>query len=256
MKKLGLSFSGGGVKALVYLGVLKALYDNAIEVHAIGALSGGAIIAGLFGTGKSFEEIESIIKNVNISSLLDVNPFDGVEILDQERVLETFKTYVGDFKIENTKPALAIFATDLDERKAAVMREGDLAEAILASCALSPLMLPYKISGKLLAEGGYSVYYGAKYIREMGADIVVGCDVDSISTLKFMEPIGSIFQSISALVRVNAEKELLLDPVDLDIGNFKDGVNMFDFKKMDNKLVDAGYQRTLEVVPQIKKLLK
>ena len=48
MKKLGLVFSGGGVRALAHAGLLKALDENGIQPSIISGTSGGALVGGLY----------------------------------------------------------------------------------------------------------------------------------------------------------------------------------------------------------------
>ena len=49
--KLGLALSGGGIRGIAHVGVLKALEDNGIKVEAIGGTSAGSIVAALYAMG-------------------------------------------------------------------------------------------------------------------------------------------------------------------------------------------------------------
>ena len=58
--KIAIALSGGGVRAIAHLGVVKVLIDNGFEIEAISGSSAGAIIGALLSDGKSPEDILKI----------------------------------------------------------------------------------------------------------------------------------------------------------------------------------------------------
>ena len=54
---LGLALSGGGAKAAVHIGVLKALEDENIKIDYISGTSSGSIIASLYACGYKPKEL-------------------------------------------------------------------------------------------------------------------------------------------------------------------------------------------------------
>ena len=62
MKKLGLVFSGGGVRALAHAGLLKALDENGIQPSIISGTSGGALVGGLYACGVAPEQMLDFFK--------------------------------------------------------------------------------------------------------------------------------------------------------------------------------------------------
>lgn len=60
---LGLVLSGGGVKGAAHIGVLKALEEENIKFDFISGASSGSIVAALYASGNSAEEIYDIFKN-------------------------------------------------------------------------------------------------------------------------------------------------------------------------------------------------
>jgi NTE family protein len=63
--RVGLVLSGGGSRGLAHVGVLKALEEQRIPIHAIAGTSMGAVVGGLYASGMSAEEIEKLIRSVN-----------------------------------------------------------------------------------------------------------------------------------------------------------------------------------------------
>lgn len=69
-KKVGVVLSGGGAKGLAHIGVLKVLEENGVKVDYIAGTSMGAIIGGLYASGYTASELDSIFKNVDTEALL------------------------------------------------------------------------------------------------------------------------------------------------------------------------------------------
>lgn len=59
---LGLVLSGGGVKGAAHIGVLKALEEEGIKISGITGTSSGSIVASLYASGYSADEIYYIFK--------------------------------------------------------------------------------------------------------------------------------------------------------------------------------------------------
>ncbi|MFM7903260.1 MAG: patatin-like phospholipase family protein, partial [Bacteroidota bacterium] len=60
-QKTGLVLSGGGVRGMAHIGVLKALEENNIKIDCITGTSAGAIIGAYYAAGLSPVEIERIV---------------------------------------------------------------------------------------------------------------------------------------------------------------------------------------------------
>ncbi len=60
---VALVLSGGGAKGLAHIGVIKALEENNIPIDYIAGTSMGAIVAGLYASGFSTEEMEELFRS-------------------------------------------------------------------------------------------------------------------------------------------------------------------------------------------------
>jgi lysophospholipid hydrolase len=58
--KISVILSGGGLKAVSYLGFIKVLEENGIELDVVGAISGGALIATIMGLDKDYSYIKEV----------------------------------------------------------------------------------------------------------------------------------------------------------------------------------------------------
>jgi len=81
------------------------------------------------------------------------------------------------------KLPFAAITTELPARRTMVIREGELASAISASCALRGVRRPVQREGKRLKDGGIACVLPSEACRALGADFVIGSDVWELSSL-------------------------------------------------------------------------
>ena len=77
--KVGVVLSGGGAKGYAHVGALKRIEEAGIKIDYIGGTSMGAIIGGLYAAGYTPDELEKIMHQLDISSLITQNK-DRAEI--------------------------------------------------------------------------------------------------------------------------------------------------------------------------------
>src|SRR6188768_2381125 len=68
--KIGLVLSGGGAKGFAHIGVLKVLEQAGVKIDYIGGTSMGAVVGGLYASGYSATQIDSIFYHTNFDELL------------------------------------------------------------------------------------------------------------------------------------------------------------------------------------------
>lgn len=66
-QSVGLVMSGGGAKGLYHIGVLRALEQNQIPIDYIAGTSMGSIIGGLYASGYSIDQMESVALSGDMS---------------------------------------------------------------------------------------------------------------------------------------------------------------------------------------------
>src|SRR3989337_3948162 len=69
----GLALSGGGARALSQIGVLKALVEAGIETDVIVGTSMGSIVGGLYASGFTIDELDSIAVHTGWDDLTALN---------------------------------------------------------------------------------------------------------------------------------------------------------------------------------------
>lgn len=208
--KIGLVLSGGGAKGFAHIGVLNVLEDAGIKIDYIGGTSMGAVIGGLYAIGYNAKQIDSIIATTNFSNVINdfiprssknfyekrndelyalVLPFNKFSIGTPEALSKgmynfnllsrlTFPVrHVRDFK-ELPTPFLCV-GTNIALGEQVVFDKGILAQAITGSSSLPSIFAPVIIDNNLIIDGGVINNYPIDEVRKMGADIIIGVDVQS-----------------------------------------------------------------------------
>lgn len=282
--KIGLVLSGGGAKGFAHIGVLKVLEQAGVKIDYIAGTSMGAVVGGLYASGYSATQIDSIFYNTDFDELLqdyiprasknfyEKNndqmyalslPFNklkiGIPIAFSKGMYNynllsklTHKVrHVRDFS-KLPIPFLCI-ATDIEKGEEVILKEGYLPQAMLASSAFPSLFSPVEIDGKLLIDGGVMNNYPVEQVRKMGADIVIGVDVqDDLKDRNSLKDATRILVQITNLdmIKVMKDKIKLTDIyIKPDVSDY--GVISFDKGR---EIIKKGEEAAFPLYEEMKKL--
>lgn len=178
-KKIGLSLSGGGMRGIGHLGVIKALEEYHIKPCILSGTSAGAIVAAFYATGHSPDEILGIAQQTNLFSPSNFKLKKG-GWFGTSAFKMLYQRYFPDNKLENLKIPLYVAATDISEANTEYFNEGDLCNALLASACL-PLVFPaVTFNGKTYLDGGITNNLPIEPIREK-CDFLIGVHVNALN---------------------------------------------------------------------------
>lgn len=243
--KVGLVLSGGGAAGLAHIGVIKVIEEAGIPIDYIGGTSMGSIVGALYALGYTADEMETILMGTDWPKLLsDKIPREDLTF-EVKKEMEKFfidfpltrkgiqlpsglvvghnimnmlagitwsafdKKDFSDFHI----PFLCIGA-DIVTGEEVVMTSGVLHDALRASMAIPTAFTAIEIDGKLMIDGGYLNNFPADHVKLMGADIIIGVDVQrDLRTKSELNSMIAIIMQASALVReeANARNRELCD---------------------------------------------
>ena len=282
--KVGLVLSGGGARGYAHIGALRVIEEAGIKIDYIGGTSMGAIVGGLYAAGYSADQLEQLLRSVDILAeiqdaveredrtiyeklydekyLLSISMQDfGIQLptafSDGQRVHDLFANWtagvghIDDFS-KLPIPFLAV-ATDLETGDDVVLESGMLAEAMRASAALPGVLSPYELDGRLLTDGGVSNNYPAEEIKAKGMDYVLGISVESDPLkAKDIASIADLLMQI-AFFQANRRNVEQYEVTDLDIKPDLSGFSVLSFSDIDT-LINAGYLAALTMKPQLDSL--
>lgn len=196
-KKVGLVLSGGGVKGMSHIGVLKALQEFNIEPVVISGASAGAIVGALYAQGSGIDDMLAFFKE---TPLFKYNFFALRKpgLFDTEKYLTILDDYMDATTFEDLKKSLTVVATNLESGTPQYFNTGELLRPVLASAALPPVFSPVKIEQTLYADGGIMDNFPINCIKNQ-CDILLGSYTSTGQTVSH----SAINNSIKLMTRVN-----------------------------------------------------
>lgn len=180
-KKIGLALGSGGARGIAHIGVIKALVKIGVDTDMISGSSAGALVGGMYAAGIKIDEIEKIISSlayVDFWKMLD--PVWGTGLVKGNKMMNFLDQYLDGLNIEDLRLPFCAVATDIKTAEKIVLNKGSVTKAIRASSSIPLIFEPYKIDGKTLVDGGVSSPVPVPELKNMGADVIIAVNLDSI----------------------------------------------------------------------------
>jgi len=282
---VGLALGGGGARGLSHLGVLKALEEARIPIHAIAGTSMGAVVGGAYaqrpGSGKLIQMAHDLIKQFDLRSgwmgflcdeeegkarrenlLKDLGDFvrrrlvyvvgaSRISLEHQEKLMLPLKTALKEELIEKAQIPFAAVAVDLISGKEVTIKKGSMVNAIYASSSIEGIFPPLRTDNQLLSDGGVTSMIPVEAVRELGANFVMGVSIPH--TLRSQSKFKSGIEVILRADSLTREKlnHLILKKCDVVITPKVQGIHWANFGKLD-ECIQKGYDAARDKIDEIK----
>jgi NTE family protein len=255
-KKVALVLSGGGALGCAHIGVIKALEKYNIPVDIVVGTSMGGIVGAAYSAGLSTDEMLEFACKFKTINFLDVN-FDNSGLFSGKGVMKIINKFIPDTNIEFLPRTFACVSADLYTDKEVVFKTGSLRDAVRATISIPGIFVPFPKDDMLLIDGGVVNNLPEDVAMEMGADVIISCDVisDCRITKKpknaFVTLFYSIFTSTKEIQKLKAQhSDILIRP------NMS-GLTPFSYGAKEAKLaVKRGEKETLKYIEEISRLIK
>src|SRR3954464_13367153 len=150
---LYIALSGGGAHAAAHAGVLLGLQRAGVPVAGIAGVSGGALVAAAWGGGAELEKL--VGQASRLHPWMWVRGWGG-GLLSGSRLGAMIDEYLPIPEFSRLRVPVRVLATDVDTAEPVVFAEGDVREAVRASCSFPGVFPPMLICGRRLYDGGVS----------------------------------------------------------------------------------------------------
>ncbi len=268
--KVGLVLSGGGAKGLAHIGALRVIEESGVRIDYIGGTSMGAVIGSLYAAGYSTRQLDSIFGAVDFETLIrDEVPRQAKTFYEKEdaekyaltlpfdkfhvsfpsgiskgqniyNLLSRLLIHVKDEDDFNELPIpFFCIATNVETGQEVVLDKGYLPRAVTASAALPSLLSPVTIGDIMYVDGGIVNNYPVDRVKALGADIVIGIDVQDTlrgrkelkSALDLMVQINN-YRTIEDMIEKKKKTDIYINPLidDFTVVSFDEG----------RKIIEAG----------------
>ncbi len=212
--RLGVAIGGGTARGLAHIGALKVLEAEGVTPSALAGTSYGAIMAALYALGMPGLELEKLVREQNTGEIwlqgLDFGLHRGSVIHGRRLARWLDRKFFFGATFEDTEIPFAVACTDLATGRLQVIREGPIALAVQASCALPGVFAPVRMNGRVLIDGGFVETVPFRALRTLSPDLVIGLhagvDVEHSAIIRAVRRfnasrIGRRFQRLAAHAR-------------------------------------------------------
>ncbi len=246
--KIGIAFGGGGTRGFSHLGAIKAFEEFGLKFDFVAGTSAGSLVGAFYAAGYSYKEMYEIVKNLKEKDIRkNIIPFTPSKI---DGVGELVTNNLGDINIEDLKIPYAAVAVDIKSTKEICLAKGNLAKAVMGSCAVPGVFTPVLYNDMILCDGGLQNTIPADVPRYFGCDYVISVDVNKSRTYgtDSTKVLDVLMCSIRILMKSNAVRGYVNSDVIIapETKRFKstrtDGME---------EMIEEGYKATIDAMPKI-----
>jgi NTE family protein len=163
--QFSLVLSGGGLKGLAHVGVIRALEERGLRPELVVGCSIGALIGAAWATGMSISEMEDRALAIRRADVFRVAHLDmalkrmlSPAVYRSDPLEGLIGSIVGDRTFEQLPRRLVVNTVDLNTGKQILwglpgLTKARVADTVFASCALPGIMAPRPIDGHVCVDG-------------------------------------------------------------------------------------------------------
>lgn len=179
-KNVALVLSSGGARGIAHIGVIEALEEQGFTISSIAGSSIGAVVGGMYATGKltAFKDWISEISRVDVLKLMDFT-LSKNGFIKGEKVFTELRKIISDVDIQDLNIPFCALATDIETHSEVVFRSGSLYQAIRASVAVPTIIQPQTIGSMELVDGGVLNPIPMDAVQRTENDIVVAVNLNA-----------------------------------------------------------------------------
>ncbi|HSD37338.1 MAG TPA: patatin-like phospholipase family protein [Rhodocyclaceae bacterium] len=286
--RIGVVLGGGGARGLAHLAVLRQLEELRIPISCIAGTSAGALIGGIYATGRPLADITDRIRTADWDQMLNGSPrrktlpysskindyknladmtlgldaeglhlprraigAQNVERFLRELTSDAYATSFNDLAI----PFKAI-ATNLITGDARVFESGDLSIALRASMAVPGVFDLVELDGEYLVDGMFVRNLPVEDLKGRCADIIIAVDVGtpSLKASDIHSLLDVITQSMNVTTNRNViEQRNLLGPKDILVQPDLTGYSPSSFREAP-AIIDRASQLDEKTLARLREL--
>lgn len=245
--KIGLTLGGGATRGMAHLGVLTVLDEASIPFDYISACSAGSVIAAIYCAGFSTREMNQMSEYVQWRRIASRNRTSW-GLFSFDRLERWLMMFLGDLDFSDLEIPLAIVVADAKTGERIVLKEGRVAKAVHASCAVPGFVNPVLVNGRLMMDGGIVDNLPVSAAREMGADYVVASDVFEPNYERIGSPLARGITAVETLIRYAGGG---IETADYLIAPHMPGHSFFSFKHY-REFISIGEQAASDNLSMLK----
>jgi NTE family protein len=202
---IGVALEGGGALGLAHIGVLRWFEQHRIPIDYLSGNSMGALVGGMYATGKSPDELEVLVKHIDWPLVIGgETPYQDLSFRRKEDARAIQNDLEVGFKHRMTLPSglssghqisliidretlaystvksfddlpipFRCVSTELISERAHVFSTGPIGFAMRSSMSLPGIFAPMRDGDRIYVDGALVDNLPTDLVREMGPDVVI-----------------------------------------------------------------------------------
>lgn len=255
-KKIALVLSGGGALGCAHIGVIKVLEKYKVPIDIIVGTSMGGVVGAGYSAGLSVQEMVDFAVKFKTTDFLDMN-FNASGVFSGKGVMKIINKFLPDINIENLNKTFACVSSDLLSATEYVFTSGSIREAVRATLSLPGVFVPVKKDDKILVDGGMLNNLPENVAYDLGADVVISCDV--LANFNLTKAPKNAVESLIWGINITTKKLQILKGYSADVvlkPNMQGLGQILFTKKKAELAIRRGEQETERMIKDILKLIK
>jgi NTE family protein len=237
---IGLTLSGGGMRGIAHIAVLKALEEYNLKPDIISGTSAGSIVGAFYSLGKTPDEMMDIVRQTTFFSRSYLR-LSKNGIFSSKFILKLLKDYFPEDDFKVLKIPVYVTATEMTHGIVDFFSEGELFMPLLASSSVPFVLPPVRMGEKIYVDGGVLDNLPIEPIIDK-CDFLIASHVNSISydSLENM----SLMKEFDRILHLAIAKSVYSKVKSCDI--FLDPPKMTKFSLFNKKSLDIMFQEVYE----------
>lgn len=179
-KNVALVLASGGARGMAHIGAIEELERRGYHITSIAGTSAGALVAGLYATGK-LQEGKKWFLSLDKQHIMSLGDFSlsTSYVVKGDKIIDSFKEIVDDCLIESLPIPVSLVASDVINNKEVVIETGSLFQAVRASVSIPMFFRPVKRDNMLLIDGGILNALPLNRVRRTEGDLLVAMNISA-----------------------------------------------------------------------------
>lgn len=248
-KRIGLALGGGGARGVAHLGILQVLLEENVPIYCVSGTSIGAIIGAFFAEGIDINELTTLVNNLSLKDFLFIDfKFQGLSS-SEKTIGKMIKKYIKHDTFEKLKIPFSVVATDICNAKHLVIKDGSLSKAVAMSATFPTVFSPVAHNDSFYIDGGIFVNVPTKQVRNLGANVVIGINLNPVSEFSCVRKTGIDIANRAIDLLISGQT---ISGADLVVSPIKTYFPLYDVKSKKQMLELGRKCAKEEIIPYLR----
>ncbi len=260
-----LVLSGGGLKGLAHIGVLRALEEHGLVPSLVVGSSIGSLVGAAWAAGVPLRQMEARARQVRRRDIFQVARVDvairrllAPALYRREPLEYLVRSLVGDITFRDLHRRLLVNTTDLHSGIQVMwglpgLLDAQVADAVVASCALPGIFPPRIINNRAYVDGAVVENLPVRLAASLNTGPILAVNVAATSVVRSADETegfaATYIRGLEIVMQTQIEGQLRdwQGPPLILVQPRVEHISMFAFDR-NEELLEAGYQATLQTL--------